>query len=49
MNFYTADADGTITEVGRGAEPDWSTFGDLEPVRSTMTLCTCEGSVPWDE
>jgi hypothetical protein len=48
VHFYTA-AGGKIVGRPRPPEPDWSTFGKLDPVRSPFTMCKCEGSVPWDE
>lgn len=50
VHFYgAAGKDGAIIERPRPPEPDWSTFGNLDPVRSPFTMCNCEGSVPWDE
>lgn len=49
VHFYRANSDGEIVPLSRSAEPDWSTFGKLDPVRSPFTMCRCEGSVPWDE
>ncbi|MFE7974266.1 polymorphic toxin-type HINT domain-containing protein [Streptomyces shenzhenensis] len=48
VHFYRA-AGGKIVEGPRPPEPDWSTFGKLDPVRSPFTMCRCEGAVPWDE
>jgi len=47
VNFYRANASGEIVPIPRFAEPDWSQFGDLEPVKSPYTMCTCDGSVDW--
>ncbi|MFC1434545.1 LamG-like jellyroll fold domain-containing protein [Streptacidiphilus sp. N1-3] len=49
VNFYNMGAKGDIVPVPRPDEPDWSSFGKLDPVKSTFTMCGCEGSVPWDE
>ncbi len=50
VHFYNATGkDGAITEFPRIPEPDWSTFGKLDPVKSLFTLCPCEGAVRWDE
>ncbi|MDN3024438.1 polymorphic toxin-type HINT domain-containing protein [Streptomyces sp. S.PB5] len=49
VHFYEVGPGGKSAPAPRPAEPDWSTFGKLDPVRSPFTMCRCEGSVAWDE
>jgi hypothetical protein len=49
VHFYSGGPGGKIVDIPRPPEPDWSSFGDLKPVKSVFTLCKCEGAVPWDE